>query len=609
MFRISDTRPKESPLKRFMGLIPDIRPREDAFKAKPRQVRDYPKWSKAILQHLLESGKDHTTVAATVKADGHSVIFECQGGDSYSVYTRTDNKTSRFSGSDARRFVTQLACDLRVRLACELRALYDGKEMGFLEVLSMLRIFENNKRDNVGKFQLQLYAFGVVSINPGGHDMSARGCSELPREVLKDLLENLVGPDRGLISVVQSTQYRVRLYDTASRTQDLEYLTADGRQTVARGPKEFFDFLIKKADASSIEGFVLQADPAIFKGPPFVVQDNNRVTKQADVKVKREFFVELLACRVLEYKGKTPKSHVYVYGRDKNNNIVYAGEQTGHERLEAILPKAGHAFTFKNKQEKEALYQLSEQQVLQRQAFITQIASPCTNMSKTRFCPIGLKNCGLGKRDFNPNKLSVLQHVAEGNPHFCSTREASNRFAAAIGRGDKKPVQIRKRKTLGGSPPPEGKRSAVAAPASMGFEDFMDELGEQFTPAPRPPREPTPEPVIDLEEPTPVVEEPTPVVEKPTPVVKEPAPVVEEPLAVKHRVLFVDKPAPMTTKLFQNQFAAKGWTLTYAPDPSVTLIVATADQINRPALCTELQGKCPDARFTTLQGLKAELAA
>ena len=294
---------------------------------------------------------------------------------------------------------------------------------------------------------------------------------------------------------------------------------------------------------------------------------------------------------------KSRKSHVYVYGRDKDNNIVYAGEQTGHERLEAILPKTGYAFTFNNKKEKEALYQLSAQQVLQRQAFITQIASPCTNMSKNRFCPIGLKNYGMGIRKMDLNKLSVLQHVAEGNPHFRSTRDASNKFAAAIGRGDKKPVQIRKRKTLGGSPPPEGKRVAAAsaaAPASMGFDDFMDELGEEFKPPPRLPRVPSPEPEIVAEEPVIVIEDPAPVVERPSP--------------VKHRVLFV-KSAPLTTKLYEDQFAAKGWTLTFAPDPSVTLIVATANRINHVAFCAELQEKCPAARFTTLQGLKAELAA
>jgi hypothetical protein len=593
---IPDIPPLESLYKRFMRLIPDTRPRTDAFKAKPRQVREYPKWSKAILQYLLEKGNDYTTIAATVKADGHSVIFECHGSGSYTVYTRTDNKTTRFSGHDARRFVTQLACDLRVCMACELRALYDGKEMGFLEVLSMLRIFENNKMNNVGKFQLQLYAFGVSSVNPGGDAMSARDCSRLPRTVHNDLLKNLVGPDSSLICVAQSTEYRVRLYDTASRTQDLEYLTADGRQTVARGPAEFMEYLLNMADASLIEGFVLKADPAIFKDA-FVVQDNNRVTNQADVKVKREYSVELLACRVLENKGKSRKSHVYVYGRDKDNNIVYAGEQTGHERLEAILPKTGYAFTFNNKKEKEALYQLSAQQVLQRQAFITQIASPCTNMSKNRFCPIGLKNYGMGIRKMDLNKLSVLQHVAEGNPHFRSTRDASNKFAAAIGRGDKKPVQIRKRKTLGGSPPPEGKRVAAAsaaAPASMGFDDFMDELGEEFKPPPRLPRVPSPEPEIVAEEPVIVIEDPAPVVERPSP--------------VKHRVLFV-KSAPLTTKLYEDQFAAKGWTLTFAPDPSVTLIVATANRINHVAFCAELQEKCPAARFTTLQGLKAELAA
>lgn len=589
-------------LKKLLDLIPDVRPSQAVYKMKPRQVGEFPKWCKAHMQYLIETGKDYAAIVCAVKADGHSVMFECCGGNNYRVYSRTDRQKLLLEGSDAQRFVTKLACDLRVRLACELRALYDGQELGFLEVLAMLRVFRENEMRNVGKFQLQLCPFGVYSVDPSNSIMTERGCSFLPHRVLDELLHEMVGPGNPLVQPVERVVYHVRLYDIARGKYELEFLTEDHRQTVARSPQAFFDFLIARADARGIEGFVLKGEPKVFEKQSVVVNQYG-VRDQSAVKVKREFKVTLLACRILSRtKGKVQKSLIYTYGLNERGDIVYAGEQTGHERLNPLLPAELHAFSFKTKEEREALYTLSREQVQRKIQYFVMTTSSCTNMSKNRFCPIGLKIHDMTSKPVDLSKLSVLKTVAEANPHFVSTREASNRFAVAIQRGEKKrPPQIRKRKTLGGSPTLQPKRPRTDAPIeSLSFDDFMDQLGEQFRPPPRVERRPSPVEVVLVEE------------------EKAPEPVelvvVEDETKpdIPHHVLFTNPLPPVQTKLFKKQFEQLGWTLASTPGPDVTLIVAANQAaIDRMShgmcICTDLKEQCPNAEFITREALKAML--
>lgn len=584
--------------RQLLDLVPDRRPNPLLERMKPMQVRSYPKWSKRLLQYLLETGKDFVAVQAAHKADGHSVLFECGDNGRFAIYARTAKRTLLLSGDDAGRFVTRLACDLRTRLACELRALYDGQEMGFLEVLSMLRIFRNNGMQNKGKFELQLCPFGVQSINPDSSLMTERACTFLPPQTMDKLLQELVPPGSALTKPVERARYHARLYEPTKGKYELEYLTPDGRQTVARNPQEFFDFLLAQADAKRIEGFVLSADPAIFAAKPVVV-DSYGVRDQSAVKVKREFKVTLLACKVLELKGRQRKEHIFTYALGPDGNtIVFAGEQTGHERLTALLSGAKHAFTFRDKAEKAALYTPSRALMQQHAAQCVMTRSSCTNMSKNRFCPIGLKLHDMSSQPVDLGKLSVLKDVAEANPHFCSTREASNKFAEAIQRGARKAPQYRKRGTLGGSPPPEAckrhKATPAAAPASLSWDDFMDELGEEFKPAP------PVAPAIPSEEEEEEEEQP-----------REDTPPAPEP-DVKHTVLFHSKLYPMQSALYKRQLAMVGWELALTPGPSVTLIVAANQAaIDRAALPMsvghQLKEQCPNATFITLQDLKPKL--
>jgi hypothetical protein len=470
-------------------VTPDRRPDTRHRLIKPRQVRDYPKWCKRLLEYLLESGKDRITLTVGEKADGHSVLFECLPGGAFQVHARTETGKLLLYGDDASRYVTTLACDLRMKLKCELRALYDGREMGFLEVLSMLKTFHDNKAQNVGKFQLQICPFGIYSLSPDSSVMSERACSFLPRKIVDEMLREAVRPDSTLMTLVRTTQYQVRLYDMDRGKHGLEFLSTDGTDTVARGQQEFFNYLIAQADAKGIEGFVLKADPIIFAAEP-VVTNKYGTRDQSAVKVKREFKVTLLACRVRDVKNK--RTLIYAFGLDASGGIVYAGEHTKHERLSSMLPESRSAFSFKNKQEREALYTLTRAQLEPKRALIKQFKASCTNMSKNRFCPIGLKIHDMVFLPVDPDSVSVLQHVAEANPHFRATTAASNEYALAIdrkkGSGKRKPQQPE---------PVSPKRVCHEAPASLSFDDFMDQMGEQFQPPP--PREPEPEVVPEPE--------------------------------------------------------------------------------------------------------------
>ena len=458
--------------------IPDKRPNQLYRLLKPRQVREFPKWCLAIKKALFEGELDGTTVVVGEKADGHSVTLQCFANGEYRVVSRTENAKVLLAGHEVQRYITQVACTLQARFTCELRALYEGRELGFLEVLAMVKRFRESHTVNVAPFQLQLCIFGVYSVNPEGFAETERQCSFLPPRVLEDLLRDSVVPGNPLVTLAPTTEYRVRLYDRAGRgargldAYELEFL-CDGR-TVARTPKEFFDALIRQADAAGIEGYVLKADPRFFKRLP-VVANGFGVRDQSAVKVKREFKVTLLACRVFDRKRKLHL--LYTYGLDTAGSIVYAGEQTGHARLEALLPKTGRAFAFLGKPEREALYTLTRERVGSRLAHFVMVSSSCTNMSKNRFAAIGLKIHDMVARPVDLDALSVLQRVAEANPHFRSTKAAGERFAQAIGRGAPS-TSHRKRKTQGGSPPPERRVRQREAPASLAFDDFAQEIGE-----------------------------------------------------------------------------------------------------------------------------------
>jgi hypothetical protein len=576
--RIRDEGYYQSKRARFLDekVTPDRRPDTRHRLMKPRQVREYPMWFKCLLQYLLESHKDFTMLTVGKKADGHSVIFECYPNGTYKVYARTETGSLLFSGDDAHRFVTSLACSLRMKLMCELRALYDGREMGFLEVQSMLSTFKGNKMQNVGKFQLQLCPFGIFSLNPGSSEMSERACSLLSHEIVNEMLCDAIHPESTLASLVESTQYRVRLYDTGSGQPGLEFLSSDGKQTVARGQQEFFDMLIGMADDQGIEGFVLKADPLIFKTKA-VVSNKYGTRDQSAVKVKREFKVTLLACRVRDKEKK--RSLIYVYGLDTDGNIVYAGDHTKHERLSSRMPENRCAFSFKNKQEQESLYSLTHQQFQEQRGRFCMFWSSCTNMSKNRYCPIGLKIRDMSFVPLDLGAVSVLKNVAEANPHFRATRAASNDYALAIGRDEKKKKKKNSRKRKSQEEPPVAaapKRGYREAPASLDVDAFLDAIGEQFQPPPR--EEVEPEVAVEVEPEVAVEVTAEPVDHK----ALEDAAFKEytsDPQRKPYRVLnpvvrvFIDDPRSSFKQILARKITFLGGTVVYKLGPDVRVMV------------------------------------
>ena len=560
--------------RRFLDekVTPDRRPDTRHLLLKPRQVREYRKWFKRLLDYLLESGKDRITLTVGEKADGHSVIFECHPGGAFKVYARTEaGKVGKplLSGDDAHRFVTQLACDLRMKLKCELRALYDGREMGFLEVKSMLNTFRANKMENVGKFRLQICPFGIYSLNPYSSVMSERACSFLPRETVDEMLREAVHPESTLMAPVPTTQYRVRLYDTDKGAHGLEFLSSDGKHTVARGQQEFFDMLIGQAGAKGIEGFVVKADPVIFMAEP-VVTNQYGTRDQSAIKVKPEYMVTLLACRVRDKAKKT--SLIYAYGLDTDGNIVYAGEHTKHERLSSKMPENRSAFSFKNKQEQESLYSLTRKQFQEANGRFYMFRSSCTNMSKNRYCPIGLKIHDMSFVPLDLGAVSVLQSVAEANPHFLATRAASNDYAQAIGR-DKKG----KRKPQDDPPAPVPKRAYREAPASLDVDAFWGEIGEEFQPPPREMVEP--EVAVVPEVPEVAVEVAAEPVEHKALEDAAFKGYASDPQRKPYRVLdpvvrvYIDEPLPTSKQILARKITFFGGTVVYKLGPDVRVLV------------------------------------
>jgi hypothetical protein len=465
----------------MLERIPDVRPVPQHEKLKPRQVRDFHKVCTAVLHHLLTTGKDFAAIDVSRKYDGRSVILQCYEDGKYEVSARTDTETVHWSGFEAQRFVTQLACDLQTRFTCELRGLYEGVELGYLEVMAMLKIFLEGHLQNTAPFQLQICPFGVYSVNKEGFPSTERACSFLPRMLLADIMAASVNPDQAntLVQAVPKRMYKAVLYDCSNKQHQLEFQNGAG-QTVARSPQEFFDLLIAEADALGAEGWVMTVPREIFAKT--VVADCYGVPRdQASVKVKREFDLILMACRVWDDKGK--KMRIFTYGAGEDRTLVYTGEATDHALLNQLLPKQGHAFSFKNKAEKTGLYTLRPDAVRAQSALVRMVSTACTNLSKTRYCVIGLKIAGTKQLPLDLSRLSNTRVVAEANPHFRSTKAASDKFAAAIGRK-------KERK-------PDRKRQRECAPQSLDYTDFAVEAMEPDD-APAPSRELSPAPSREL---------------------------------------------------------------------------------------------------------------
>ena len=455
-------------------LFAPVRPAEGSALSKPMQVGQFHVWWQLILKRLLDTESSHLSFTVGQKADGFGVLFEClYDGDRgrFRVVSRTAQGGVLLEGDNAERYVTRAACDLQVRFRGELCGFYEGRELGYLEVKAMVRRFEEQGGANVGPYELRVRLYGVHSVNPDGDERTERAGSCLSLEGLRQFLSDCVVPGNPLVDVVPSETYQARLYERHGRAGAFELEFLRRGQTVARTPQELFDRLIGEADALGIEGFVLAMPREVVGSKPLELGAYGVPRERSSVKVKREFRVTLAACRILDaYPGRTrvPRAqrvviHLFRRGGEGGRRLVFAGDATGHAVLTNLLPQSGHAFAFRTPDERAALCDLDPGVLHSHAAQFVQVSGTCTNLSKTRCCPIGLKNdvrrppAGAPRLDFGA--LSNTEEVARGNPHFCSAKRASDAFAAAIERGAKRPRVAPKR-------PPAPAAARAAAPRS-----------------------------------------------------------------------------------------------------------------------------------------------
>ena len=509
---------------KLLELIPETSPGVGHQSLKPMQVRDYEnKWSSTLKTHLIFTGKDYATLYVLVKHDGLSVTVHCNERGTLTVKSRTEKGKVLLQLFDAEhRTLTQVASELQVTFLCELTALYKGQEMGFLEVNSMLKKFKENSFQNTDVFQLKLSIFSVYSVNPEGWDQTERLCMFLSSQTKEKIIKACLVPGNPLMDVIQPIKYKARLYDSRKNKDgyELEFLRdtgSDRMQTVARTPGEFFQHLIQEADKLQIEGWVVTAPHEMVQSKPIWFPGKGVPRYRASVKVKREFNVTLA---VVPVRNKTKKRTEYwTYGTNEQKRLVYAGDMSDHEVIRKTMAiRKTWVLEYENHKEKNTLYNLSPSQFSSRTGDIMMVQSDCTNLSKTRYCVIGLKNVGMKFPALALDKLSNLRLVAEQNPHFNSTKQASDSFAVAIGRGARKtPPNPRKRvqRSLGGSPPPprrarakiqyltasqglEEDEAGCGAPASLSYDDFAFEIEEdppQNAQSPKMSRETSPVPV------------------------------------------------------------------------------------------------------------------
>ena len=394
--------------------------------AKPSQVKEYPNLMKDIHERLLVIGR-HEKLTRTVKADGHSILIYCKRENTLCrVVHRTKTGKVVFHKLDLKAYLTPAAFELSAIFKAELVAYYKGVEMGFLEVESMVTLFKQNGYTNVGDFRLEIRIFGVYSIKVPG-EMTERSGLELHGPKYTQVMKALVREtgDR-FVNVIEGDTFLVSL----GKDGELHFYK-EGKK-VATSAQGFFDLCIQEADKLGIEGFVLVS--RLLRESKLDTYKTLRLGFA--VKVKREYRVNLVACRVGE--AWSDKTEVWLFGRDKTG-LVYAGK-TDNERIASYLKDRTCAFEIENPKTKGALYRHDPRVLVKMPRCFQALELQCTNFSKTRFHAIGVKY-DMRKVDFLQfTWLSDTERVAKSNPHFVQTKMASDAFAVRIRRGTDKPL-------------------------------------------------------------------------------------------------------------------------------------------------------------------------
>jgi hypothetical protein len=402
-------------------------PGEGELLAKPLQVKEYPNLMQDMARHLRMVGGSENLIRA-VKADGHSILIYCTPGTTVClVVHRTKKGGVVFKQLELKDYLTSAAFELSAIFKAELVAYYDGVEMGFLEVEPMVKLFEQNMRCNMSGFRLEIRIFGVHSIKVPG-EMTERSGLELHGSKYSQVMQALVRKTAdGFVNVIEGVTFRVCL-----NTDGELHFYREGKK-VATSAQEFFDLCMEEADKSGIEGFVLVS--GLLRESKL---DTYKILRLGDsVKVKREFKVNLVACRVEE--AWSDRTEVWLFGRDQTGRLKFVGK-TDNERIASYLEGRTCAFEINDPKTKKSLYSQKPTVLTDMPRCFQGLELECTNFSKTHFNVIGVKN-KMRKVDYPRFEwLSNTKDVAMASPHFNQTKKASDAFARRIGRGTDNPL-------------------------------------------------------------------------------------------------------------------------------------------------------------------------
>ena len=402
---------------------------------KPRPFSQLDQAMRAMLPYLHAQG-GRAFCHAGRKKDGFSVTVECAADGSCVVKSRTPFGTERLAlnKDEARRFVTALAVEMQVQLKCELVGYIDGEEVGYTGVLSVLKLFKQG--DPGGRTQLRLHVFGV-------HSAGGRPADLVPPEDLANLLHSFLVEGNGFAAPIECEKYLMELHTDKGHTE-IAFRSEDGGTTYAHNPAQFAQFLLDKASCDGAEGYVLSLPAEAFRLRPVEIDSFGTGRFSHLVKIKQENPINILVCRVLEYKISRSSnkkflagSHIYLYGRSSDERLSFVGTATGHKRLEAMLPTDKFAFKFCGKDQKRGLYSL-ERTVLLRLAqekSAIQINTLCNAFSPNKYAHVeGLKYYMMRMPDLDFNILTNTVEVAIQNDHFLAIRAAHEKLAVYTGR-------------------------------------------------------------------------------------------------------------------------------------------------------------------------------
>lgn len=428
--------------------------------AKPRPFSQLGAAMQVMLPYLAAHGGRAFCYAGR-KKDGFSVTVECNADGSCTVKSRTPIGTERLTltRDEARRFLTALAVEMQVQLKCELVGYIDGEEVGYTGVLSVLKLFKQG--DAGGKTQLKLHVFGV-------HSAGGRPANMVPPEDLANLLHSFLVEDNGFAAPIECEKYLMELHN-----DKIAFRSEDGGTTYAHDPAQFAQFLLDKASYDGAEGYVLSLPAEAFQFRPVLMDTFGTGRYSHLIKIKQENPINIMVCRVLEYKiSKSSKkkflagSSIYLYGRSSDDRLSFVGTATGHERLEAMLPRDKFAFQFCGKDQKRRLYS-PERAVLHRltqEQSAIQINTLCNAFSPNEHAHVeGLKYSmrRMSKLDFNI--LTNTVEAAIQNDHFLAIRAAHEKLAVYTGRRAALPSESEDDRAQS---PARGSPASPASPAS-----------------------------------------------------------------------------------------------------------------------------------------------